>query len=254
MNKEKMEKEIRRLAPFHHDVRLPYGLRTCPPELTRRPLQQHRVRDLTAHAFPALLKACGGSFEGLRVLDVACNCGGFSVEASRRGAAYVLGIDIVDRYVEQAHFIKKALGLESAEFRRLDVERVDPAELGQFDVVFCFGLLYHLANPVLVMRKLSALTRRAMLVDTQVLPTWLDKRPLWLMNIATRADDPAGRMASTSLWRDEDRIQFKPTASAVIKLLRFLDFPRVEQLKPRVPGLRKGYYIGRRATFLALRG
>ncbi len=248
-----MEKEIRRLAPFHHDVELPFGLRTCPPDLVRRPIQQTRLRDLTTHAFPALLEACGGSLKGLRVLDVACNCGGFSIQAHRLGAAYVLGIDVVDRYVEQARFLTRALGLENLEFRKLDVEKIDEAGLAPFDVVFCFGLLYHLTNPVRVLEKLAGLTRRVMLLDTSLMPTWLDKRPLWCMTISTEAADLSRPTASTALWRDKNRIQFRPTASAVITLLRFLQFEKVEHLKPRLAGLNKLYHIGRRGTFMAVR-
>jgi tRNA (mo5U34)-methyltransferase len=156
MSKQEMEARIRELAPFHHDVRLPYGLQTAPggPQGRKVP----RVKNLVDHAFPALLEVCGGSLKGMRVLDLACSSGGFSVEASRLGADYVLGIDIVDQYVEQARFIKSALELENVEFKKIDVYDLDENNSGRFDVTFCFGLLYHLESPVLAMRKVAAIT------------------------------------------------------------------------------------------------
>ena len=71
LTKEEMIREIRRLAPFHHEVDLPYDLSTYVPERSRRPIERTRLANLTKHAFPALINACGGSLEGKRVLDVA---------------------------------------------------------------------------------------------------------------------------------------------------------------------------------------
>lgn len=253
MDKQQLEREIHRLAPFKYDVELPYGLRTCPPGLVQRYGQRTRLQTLMKHAFPPLLEACNSSLKGLRVLDVACNCGGFSVEASNLEAEYVLGIDIVDRYIEQAQFIKTALSLKNVDFQTLDIENVSEGTVGEFDVLFCFGILYHMENPVGAMRKLSAVTRRIMMVDTNLMPTWLDKRPLWRMNVVAQAPSLLDRKSATNLWRDRDYCQFEPTASAVIDLLKFLDFQQVQKLEPRIKGLRKRYYTGRRATFLAIR-
>jgi len=119
VNEQEMKSELHRLAPFHHLVELPHGLTTYVPELSRRDIERTRLPNLYAHVWPALLDLCGGSLTGRRVLDVACNCGGFSVEAAKSGAAFVLGIDVVDRYLEQAEFIKRALALENVEFRKL---------------------------------------------------------------------------------------------------------------------------------------
>jgi hypothetical protein len=38
------------------------------------------------------------------------------------------------------------------------------------DVVVCFGLLYHLENPFSVVRALRALTKRVLIVETQLIP------------------------------------------------------------------------------------
>ena len=61
MSKQEMEGEIQRLAPFHHKVDLPYGLKTYDPGSSQRHREQTRLDSLTRHAFPKLLEACGGT-------------------------------------------------------------------------------------------------------------------------------------------------------------------------------------------------
>lgn len=256
MSKAELEAEIERLAPFHHKLELPHGLSTFLPGKMRREIEKTRVSNLIKHAFPPLLDACGGSLEGKRVLDVACNCGGFSFAAAEQGAEHVLGFDVVDHYLEQAALIQRANAAERVEFRKLDIEKLDPNDIGHFDVTFCFGILYHLENPVLAMKKLADVSSDIMLVDTTVMKDnlleRLRKRPLWAMNFPAAANRDS-EDSSTSLWRAEQRVQFKPNVEGVVQLLKFLGFSSVERIKPTVSGLEKRFYQGRRVAFLARR-
>ena len=129
MTEEQLRVRVRELAPFHHAVELSARRKTYLPEMSYRTVERTRVDSLMRHGWPQLLEACGGSLRGRRVLDIACNCGGFSVEAIKAGADYVLGVDIVDRYLDQAEFIKQALGYPNLDFRKVDVFDLSP-ELG----------------------------------------------------------------------------------------------------------------------------
>lgn len=251
MTKQEIENEIKRLSPFHHKVDLPYELSTYDPELSIRHRETTRLDSLTRHAFPELLKVCGGSLEGKRILDVACNCGGFSVEAANNGAEYVLGFDVADRYLDQANFIKRALEMDQIEFKKMAVEDCDEGSIGMFDVTFCFGILYHLEDPVLAMKKLASVTRDIMLVDATVIKTPFTRSSMWKMNVprVVESDDKS----TTALWRTEKRCQFKPNARAVVELLKFLGFSKVDIVKPRQKSLEFRYYRGKRVTFLARR-
>lgn len=253
MSKREMEAEISRLAPFRHNLELPYGLRTGSEDPDLQDFKSARVQGLVDHAFPALLEACGGSLKGLRVLDLACNSGGFSIEASRLGADHVLGIDIVDRYLEQARFVKAALGVENVDLKKLDVHDLSEESVGKFDVTFCFGLLYHLENPVLAMRRIGSVTGRTMLVDTNTIVTNDRKTPMWRMSFPSPKTSPDQKGASTNLWRDREYCQFKPNATAVRRLLKFLGFKKVRLIAPDSENLPKQYLEGRRSTFLAVR-
>ena len=252
MTPEDMQAEIERLAPFHHDVELPHGLRTHLPELARRDGERTRVANLVQHAWGELLERFGGSLRGLRVLDVACSCGGFSVEAAKHAADYVLGIDVVDRYLEQAAFVKRALDLTTVHFRKLSAEELREDDVGVFDVSLCLGLLYHLENPVHSMKRIASVTKRMLVVDTVIARKPRSDQPVWVMN---RVDAATGssRDATSSLWRTAPCCQFTPNTTAVVELLRFLGFDQVVRLKPRDRRMEARYLRGDRATFLAVR-
>lgn len=256
VSKVELEQELRRLAPFHHDIALPYGLRTYLPEASRQERERTRMRSFVDHAWPALLDGCGGSLQGLRVLDVACNCGGFSVQAARDGADYVLGFDVEDHYLEQANLIKRALGLRNVDFRSLRLEELDASLHGRFDVAFCFGILYHLENPVLGMQKLAAVTDKLIVVDTTLMRVpylnSLLRQPLWHMRVVPAVREDAKNI-STSRWRKREHCQFSPNAVAVKELLRYVGFGDVTQVNPEASGLEKRYRNGTRATFVAKR-
>jgi len=233
---EALRRELERLGPFHHEVDLPFGLRTSGNSASDR----DRMNHLRVNVWPEL------SLEGRRVLDVACNCGGVALEAAGR-AEYVLGIDVVERYIEQAEFLKRALGRERVEFRTLAVEDVD-VSLGTFDVSLCLGILYHLENPVLGMRRIADVTTSMIVVDSRLDPKH-PYQPYWRMNF--KGPQTSGENPSNTLLRDGTVCQFMPSARAVEDLLRFLGFRSVERIDPARD---IGYYRkGDWATFIGKR-
>ncbi len=86
---------------------------------------------------------------GASVLEIGCNAGFYSFEAKKRGARRVVGVDTDERYLRQAAFVARQLGLD-VEFRRLSV--YDVGTLGErFDFVLFLGVLYHLRYPLLAL-------------------------------------------------------------------------------------------------------
>jgi tRNA (mo5U34)-methyltransferase len=69
----------------------------------------------------------------------------------RRGAERVIGIDVDDRYLNQARFAAETLGLE-IEFAKRSVYDVDSLP-GTFDFVLFMGVLYHLRYPLYALDK-----------------------------------------------------------------------------------------------------
>jgi tRNA (mo5U34)-methyltransferase len=103
------------------------------------------------------------SFDGLRVLDVGTFDGFYAFLAEARGAHRVLAIDneqyrlwvrarwgIELRGGEGFHTIH-ALLASRVEYRRLDAFEM-PALDERFDLVYCFGILHRVENPLALLR------------------------------------------------------------------------------------------------------
>jgi len=115
---------------------------------------------------------------GKSVLDIGCNAGFFSVQAKKRNADYVLGIDLSDGFLKQAEFVREVLGLE------IDYEKMGPCEVaklgGKFDIVFCLGVIYHCADPFQAARCVEAVTGEMAVVESQVVRYEpVADKPLW---------------------------------------------------------------------------
>lgn len=252
LTKAEIQAEVERLAPFHHNMILPHDVSTFVPGKSDNVHTTDRFRSFVELAFPPLLNLFGGTLEGQRVLDVACNCGGFSLEAARHGAKHVLGFDITDRYLEQANFLKQAFNCQNVDFKNLSIEDVDESTVGERDITLCLGILYHLENPILAMKKLSSVTKKAMLVDTTVARNPLYRGAVWTMR-TKRVVTEQNANVTTGMWRQNVVCQMRPNQKAVYDLLHFVGFPNVTRLKPKVKGLEKRFYSGVRQVFLATR-
>jgi SAM-dependent methyltransferase len=96
------------------------------------------------------------------VLDVGCGVGhlsGFFVERGGR----VTGVDARPENLARLESL-----YPGRETHVADVERDSLSKLGQFDVVFCYGLLYHTENPVGALRNITSCCRELLLLETIV--------------------------------------------------------------------------------------
>jgi 2-polyprenyl-3-methyl-5-hydroxy-6-metoxy-1,4-benzoquinol methylase len=100
---------------------------------------------------------------GKRVLDTFCANGAFSFEAARLGASRVMGMDFDPPRIEAGNFVSDLLRDHGwpvvPEFRSGDVYQL-PSVVGNdaFDVTIMAGGLYHVADPVLVLRRAREVT------------------------------------------------------------------------------------------------
>jgi FkbM family methyltransferase len=97
-------------------------------------------------------------------LDAGCGVG-FFAQALVDCGLYVRGFDgRLENVVEARRRFPRI------PFGQGDIEDPDIARLGTFDLVLCFGLLYHLENPMLAIRHLRALTGKGLLLESMCLP------------------------------------------------------------------------------------
>lgn len=100
---------------------------------------------------------------GKTVIDVGCGIGHFSALLEERGA----DVFCVDGRVENIEGLK-----ELYPSRRCAVVDVESSELlmhGNFDVVFCYGLLYHLSDPHGFIKNASKICKEMMIIETCIM-------------------------------------------------------------------------------------
>ena len=105
---------------------------------------------------------------GKTVLDIGSYDGFFAFEAEKRGAKYVLAID--RHPADHCGFaLARELLNSKVEYMISSVYDLSPETHGMFDVVFFFGVLYHLKHPLLAIEKIHSVCREYLLLETHVL-------------------------------------------------------------------------------------
>jgi SAM-dependent methyltransferase len=141
-----------------HNIRLDDGTFTK-PESTRSMVDHPwfiSARGILETVFP-------GDKSQLRLADVGCLEGGYAVEFARTGFQ-VLGIDVRELNIAACNYVKSKTDLPNLEFLQDDAFNI--AKYGQFDAVFCCGLLYHLDRPKQFLETLSAVTKKLLILQT----------------------------------------------------------------------------------------
>lgn len=89
------------------------------------------------------------SLDNMRILDLGCASGAYSIKAYLKGADEVIGIENNKDHYNQALFLKDYMEKKHGEINvkfikgRID-EQIKP--LGKFDIVFALSILYHLGR------------------------------------------------------------------------------------------------------------
>jgi len=193
--------------------------------------------DLRDFIWSVTLDVCGGSLERMRVLDVGCNAGFWSLQAHRSGAEYVLGIDARPVHIEQARLVRDALGIspEQIGFRQMSVYDLSPKSVGKYDLCLLLRVLQHLRNPLLALEKLREVCKAYLVIDVKMVR--IDWPVLYLMD-----ENPDG------LLEGIDGLAARPSRSAVELMLNRSGFADVRMIRARRP-LESAYFNGKRAVF-----
>jgi len=189
-----------------------------------------------------------------RALDLACNEGWWSHRLVEWGAAEVIAIEARSETLRRARALRDHAGIAAGrlDLRIGDATVADPRELGTFDVVLCLGLLYHLEDPIGMLRRARALTCVGGLL---VLETQVARSPeVPLRHAWGSSDDPAETAAGAfaARWeRDPDNplasigavVSLIPDRPALVLGLAAAGFTDVRVAEPRehhVSGFRSG--------------
>ena len=96
---------------------------------------------------------------GQRVLDVGCGGGILADAMACRGAAEVLGIDLVSKSIKVARLHALEAGTPCVSYRVAAAEALAAEAPGSFDIVTCMEMLEHVPDPASVVQASARLLR-----------------------------------------------------------------------------------------------
>ncbi len=108
-------------------------------------------------------------FDKLRVLDLACGEGVYSIEAALRGAE-VIAIDGRNERMDEGQRIASEAGLTRLKFELNDIRHITRTTHGLFDVVYFLGILYHLdsKDAFAVLENIRDMLTGFLIIDTHI--------------------------------------------------------------------------------------
>ncbi len=167
-------------------------------------------------------------------LDAGCGLG-FFAEMLRECGLGVRAFDVRAENVEEAQRRYPSIPFEIGDLQERSV-----LTLGTFDLVLCFGLLYHLESTLLAIRNLHGLTSKVLLLESMCLP---DEEPWMLL----REEQPIADQSITTL-------AFYATEGCLVKMLYRSGFRvvyRVASLPDHDDFRETPHHIRRRTMLLA---
>src|SRR3954471_3924007 len=152
--------EIAALGPWFHNLHLPDGSQTAPT---------HPLGDFPSMKWAQVAAYVPRDLTGCTAPDMGCNAGFYSFELARRGAR-VRALDIDRRYLDQAAWAAARYGLQD----RIDFVEGSVYSLARsrerYDIVWFFGVLYHLRHPLLALDMLRNVVRGQLFLQTLTSP------------------------------------------------------------------------------------
>jgi SAM-dependent methyltransferase len=152
---------------WFYEFRLPDGTMT-ESYLAAEVREIHRTREKALRQF---ITALGDGYSSS--IDVSCHEGFYSNVLAEYFDT-VVGLDKNLDSLTKATRITRLLGQNRVKFVHSSIENWSDSKAADF--VLCFGLLYHVENPIEIFRKLAALARKAICIETQVLPFQMTAR------------------------------------------------------------------------------
>lgn len=164
-NREQIQKELDEIkskyGEWNFDIPLPYGIWTK-GNLGEPHTRLKRIVQIINDLSKKPISEC-------RILDLGCSDGMFSIEFAMQGAN-TIGVEAREGTIKKAIFSKDVLGLKNLEFRQDDVRKVSVKSYGQFDIIVCSGIFYHLSaeEAFNLVSTMFEMTNRLLVLDVRV--------------------------------------------------------------------------------------
>ncbi len=138
--------QLEQLAPWDFWFQLAPGVTTNSNNVTRNRIvcRSH----LISRTIETLL---GKNAHQARILDMGCHSGFFSLDMASRGVQHITGVELREENIRQARFLQSHYALDNIEFIQSDIMEWQPDM--PYSVVMNLGLLYHVIDPISLVRK-----------------------------------------------------------------------------------------------------
>lgn len=239
MTREELAAEVQQLAPWLVPFRLRDGVTTIDLEKVAGSQNVERYlfrRDLITGTLAELL---GDDLATSTVLDIGCNAGFFSLDIATRGAQHVDGVDLREGNIAKARFVAEHYGVDNVTFHVSDAD--DLAAGRQWDVVLNLGLLYHVINPLQLLRQTYELCSRFAIVDSIC-----HTEPVAAFMLF-------GNKNVEYAAEGRDEWEFHPTYRGAIEALYYAGFSEVIEIVGQAEPPHPFYADGNRRCFLAVK-
>jgi tRNA (mo5U34)-methyltransferase len=205
-NRERISRRVEELGEWFHNLDL-YGVQTAP---------NHFLGDFPNIKWKHIASAIPEDLSGATVLDIGCNGGFYCLEMK------VVGVDIDERYLNQARFAAETLGFD-VEFEKRSVYDVDQIE-GQFDYVLFLGVFYHLRYPLYALDKVIKKVRGQLVFQTMIrgsenVRVWDENYHFWNKEVFENPEFPRMYFVEKSYANDPTN-WWIPNRSAAEAMLR----------------------------------
>ena len=177
---------------------------------------------------------------GLSILDIGAWNGCLAFECERRGAERVVAFSLEDPEQTGFNSLSRLLEIERTRYVQGSIYDLDPERIGTFDVVICFGVIYHLRYPVLGLDNLRRVTAGSVYIESHALDECL------VVNGSERALDELSSACLIQFYPGSELANdpsnwFSPSVSSVAAILRTAGFEVLVAKKHA----QRGYWVGR---------
>lgn len=236
---------------WFYEFELPNGIKTK----TDCPVGVHQLHLFRRDVLLEVIQTHFGDQAGnLRALDIGSHEGYYTLELAKRFRS-VQGIEKNEKSLAASKMIFDAYGMGNIDVICDDFLNVEDSRLKIADLVLLYGVIYHLEDPVSMLRKAASLTSKVLLIETQMLNFDIEAKIDWgnyesQKNVqgafGVVSDDPDSREGGTT------KIALVPSMNALHTVLKTMGFSTITKI-PDSNRMCEQFYRDRRAILLCIR-
>ncbi len=253
MSREEIEKNIADLGPWFYEFDFGGGIKTQ----SAIPAAVTQIFDTRLQMVNTVVdRHFGNRLPDISCIDVGCHEGFYSIATAKKGVRRITGVDVREDNLRRARFAASAMGFPEIAFRQADCEQLRVEDFGQHELTLFLGLLYHLENPMLCLRNVSAVTKELCVVETQVIDEvegtteWGAREWTRPYHGALALIDESGEFYNENRETGSTPLATCPSPRALVTMLRHAGFKRVE-IVPAPPGAYEQHARGKRVICAA---